>query len=73
MRISYDKEVDAAYIRFLEGQFECTTIRLSEDVAINMSTDGRVVGIEVLEASENLEILKNEPTIKLENLKTCFA
>ena len=69
MKISYDKKVDAAYIRFLEGDFECNTIRLSEDVAVNMAPDGRVVGIEVLDASENLQIFKKEPTVILENFK----
>jgi len=35
MKISYDCQVDALYIRFLEEPFEVTTHRLSEDIAIN--------------------------------------
>ncbi len=68
MKISYDPEVDAAYFRFLEGDFECTTVRVSEDVAVNIAPGGKVVGIEVLDASENLEIMPEAPNIQLENL-----
>ena len=68
MRVKYDPEANAAYIRFLEGKFECTTVRLSEDVSVNMAPGGRVVGIEILDASANLEILPSTPRIQLENL-----
>lgn len=68
MRIQYDPKVDAAYIRFLEGEYECTTVRLSEDVAINIAPGGKVVGIEVLDASENLGIARSAPKVALENL-----
>lgn len=52
MRITYDPRVDALYIRFIDEPVEVTTHRLSEDVAVNYAPDGRVVGIEVLDASE---------------------
>jgi len=69
MKITYDPKVDAAYFRFLEGSFECTTLRLSDSVAVNIAPGGRVVGMEVLDASENLEILPKSPSIQIENLK----
>lgn len=68
MKIEYDPKADAAYFRFLEGEFECTTVQLSEDVAVNIAPGGRVVGIEVLDASENLQIVQSAPKIRLENL-----
>ncbi len=68
MKIHYDPQVDAAYIRFVEGDYECTTVRLSEDVAVNMAPGGVVVGIEVLDASENLGIVASAPKVDLENL-----
>jgi len=68
MRIQYDPEVDAAYLRFLEGKFQCTTVRISEDVAINLAPGGKVVGIEVLDASQNLQIIPSSPKIELDNL-----
>ncbi|MFH0800591.1 MAG: DUF2283 domain-containing protein [Pseudomonadota bacterium] len=69
MKLSYDPSVDAAYIRFEEGKFEVTTQRLSEDIAVNYSADGRIVGIEILSASEHLFKNKKEPVVELENLK----
>ena len=30
MRISYDSEVDAFYIRLLEVEYECRTLRLTD-------------------------------------------
>jgi len=68
MRITYDPEVDAAYMRFLEGDYQCTTVRLSEDVAVNIAPGGKVVGMEVLDASENLAIPREAPRIELHNL-----
>ena len=69
MTITYDPEVDAAYIRFLEGEHECTTLRISEEVAVNVAPGGKVVGIEVLDASRNLEIARGAPQVHLENLR----
>ena len=52
MRISYDPEVDALYIRLIEGPQECRTLRLNEEVALNIGPDETLVGIEILDAKE---------------------
>jgi len=68
MKISFDKTVDAAYIRLKEGKFQVTTQRLTEEIAVNYAPDGSVVGIEILSASKY--ILKHKrPLITLENLQ----
>ena len=67
MRIKYDPSVDALYIRFVEGPVECEVIRLNDRVAVNIGPGERVVGIEVLDASEVLEGLQ-ERKVHLENL-----
>lgn len=54
MKISYDAEIDALYIRFVEGKQECRTIRLNEEVALNLGADEKLVGIEILDAKEVL-------------------
>ena len=36
MKISYDPEIDALYIRLLDGKQECRSVRLSDEVALNM-------------------------------------
>lgn len=48
MRISYDPEVDALYIRFIETTV--TTKHVSEGIAVDYAADGRIAGIEVLDA-----------------------
>ncbi len=48
MRISYDSEVDALYIRFIETTV--TTKHVADGVAVDYAADGRIAGIEVLDA-----------------------
>ena len=50
MKITYDKEVDALYIRFSDTTV--TTKHLAEGIAVDYSADGKVAGIEVLDASK---------------------
>lgn len=69
MRISYDPEGDALYISFKQGPAEVTTIRLSEDVAIDLGTREEIVGIEVLDASGHLDLERLRPQVVLENLE----
>ena len=52
MKISYDSQVDTLYIRLLDKPVEVITQRLTEEVAMNDAPDGRIVGIEILDASE---------------------
>jgi uncharacterized protein YuzE len=67
MKISYDPSVDALYIRFVEGKVECEVIRLNDRVAVNIGPGEQVIGIEVLDASEVLDGLR-EGKVQLENL-----
>ena len=48
MRISYDSEVDALYIRFIETTV--TTERVAEGIAIDYDPDSKIAGIEILDA-----------------------
>lgn len=67
MKISYDPEVDALYIRLIEGKYECRTLRLNEDVALNIGPDEKLVGIEILDAKEVLGS-GDLPNLIVENL-----
>ena len=64
MKISYDSEVDAFYIRLLDGNYECHTLRLSKEIALNNGEDEQLVGIEIL---DTWQVLGN-PNVILENL-----
>jgi len=68
MRITYDREADALYIRLLEGEFECRVVRLTEDIALDFAAGEKLVGIEVLAASRLLET-KEKPVIELKDLQ----
>jgi uncharacterized protein YuzE len=67
MRITYDPEVDALYIRLLEGEHQCRTLRLTDEVSLNIGEDEALVGIEILDAKEVLGkgVL---PTVVLQNI-----
>jgi uncharacterized protein YuzE len=67
MKISYDDEVDALYIRLIDGPRECRTVRLSEEVALNMGPHEELVGIEILDAKQVLGA-GHLPSLVLENI-----
>ncbi len=52
MRITYDREVDALYIRFKETTV--TTKHLAESIAADYDSEGRLAGIEILDARKHL-------------------
>jgi uncharacterized protein YuzE len=49
MRISYDEEEDAMYIAQVEGDHECRTVRLTDEVAQDFGPAEQLVGIEILD------------------------
>jgi uncharacterized protein YuzE len=67
MRITYDPEVDALYIRLLEGEHECRTLRLTDEISLNIGEGEVLVGVEVLDAREVLGTAA-VPTVVLENV-----
>jgi uncharacterized protein YuzE len=72
MKISYDPEIDALYIRLLKGKHECRSVRLSEEVALNIGPGEKLVGIEILDARSVLGSDKM-PSVVLEGLKSTSA
>ena len=48
MRITYDSEVDALYIRFIETTV--TPKNVAEGIAVDYDAEGRIAGIEILDA-----------------------
>ena len=67
MKIKYDKDADALYIRLLEGEHECRVVRLTSDIALDFARGEELVGIEVLGASRMFE-RPDRPSIVLEHL-----
>jgi len=52
MKITYDPEVDALYIRFREATV--TTKHLGEGLAADYDAEGQLAGIEILDAAKRL-------------------
>ena len=67
MRIQYDPQADAVYIRLLDGEYECRTLRLNEEVALNLGPGEELVGIEIVDATEVLG-RGQLPAVALENI-----
>jgi len=54
MKLSYDPKHNIAYIRFHEKRGQVTTIKISDDMNIDISPDGTVYGVELLNPNEQL-------------------
>ena len=52
MKITYDAEVDALYIRFREATV--TTKHIGEGLAADYDAEGHLAGIEILDAAKRL-------------------
>jgi len=58
MNIVYNNKTDLLYIRIDDSKHEITNRRVSEDVVLDIGEDGKIVGIEIMDASKNIN-LKN--------------
>ncbi len=58
MKVEYDKEADAAYIYLKEsiedGEAK-KTITAKDDIIFDLDEKGKILGIEILNASKNLD------------------
>lgn len=51
MKIEYDREVDALYIRIQEKYVEKTK-EIAEGINVDFDEDGKVIGFEILDATD---------------------
>jgi len=54
MRVTYDPKANVAYIRLREKAGDVQTIKVTEEVWVDIAPDGAVFGIELLNANEQL-------------------
>lgn len=54
MRLTYDPRYNIAYIRFHEKRAEVESLRISDELVVDIAPDGTVYGIELLNANEQL-------------------
>jgi len=54
MRFTYDPRYNIAYIRFHDKQADVESVRISDEMVVDMAPDGTIYGIELLNANEQL-------------------
>ncbi len=55
MKIEYDKEVDALYIRIQEKKV-FKTKEIEEGVNLDIDENGRIIGLEILDATKKYQL-----------------
>ncbi len=55
MKLTYDPQRNIAYMRLRDKQGQVETIRVSDEINIDLAPDGTVYGIELLNANEQLQ------------------
>lgn len=54
MKMTYDPRYNIAYIRFQEKGTDVEALRLSDELVVDISPDGTIYGIELLNANEQV-------------------
>ncbi len=66
MKITFDKEADAVYIEFGDGEF-ASNRKIDDNTIIDLDKNGKILGIELLDVSKRIskDFLSN---ISVQNL-----
>ncbi|MCX6153808.1 MAG: DUF2283 domain-containing protein [Candidatus Kapabacteria bacterium] len=56
MKIEYDDKFDLLYLKFDDSSQELINQRVSENIVLDIGTDNKIVGIEILDARESLNL-----------------
>ena len=55
MKLSYDPRYNVAYIRLQEKKEQVDTIKVSDELNVDIAPDGSIYGLELLNANEQLK------------------
>ena len=66
MKIEYSKDIDALYIKIREAKV-ADSVDIEEGVTVDLDEKGHIVGVEILDASEKMD-LSDLVNISIENL-----
>lgn len=53
MKVNYDPKIDALYIDLSTGRYERTK-KITDSILVDVTKNGKVLGIEILDVSENI-------------------
>jgi uncharacterized protein YuzE len=62
MKFTFDPRYNIAYIRFREKRSDVDSVRISDELVVDMAPDGTLYGIELLNANDQL---RRDETAKL--------
>jgi uncharacterized protein YuzE len=69
MKLTFDPRHNIAYLRLADATAQVETVHVSEDLNVDLTPDGKVYGIELLNANEQLQglaagrlLVENEST-----------
>ncbi|MBN2108097.1 MAG: DUF2283 domain-containing protein [Deltaproteobacteria bacterium] len=56
MNISYNDQTDLLYIRMDDSKQDVVNQRVTDDVVLDIGAEGKIIGIEILDASKNIHL-----------------
>lgn len=59
MKITYDKKIDALYIELKTGVYDRTK-KVTGDILVDINKRGKIIGIEILDASKNIGLVNQK-------------
>lgn len=62
MKINYDKITDSIYIPLKKGKYSYSK-KVTDDVVVDVSKSGNVIGIEILDASKTISGFQPEEAV----------
>jgi len=61
MTIHYDSATDLLYLRIEQETQEVTNKRVTDDIVFDIGMDNKIVGIEIMDASQHINLGKLMP------------
>ena len=62
MKIYYNDGTDLLYLRFDEREQQVENRRVTDDIVLDIGEGGKIVGIEIVDASRNVSLQNLLPT-----------
>jgi uncharacterized protein YuzE len=63
MKLTYDSDLNIAYIRFRAKRGKVRTISVSDELNVDIAPDGTIYGLELLNANEQLGVRRSKKLI----------
>ena len=61
MKTEYDERADLLYLRFDSRPQDVTNRRVSQDIVRDLGKEEKIVGIEIMNASKNVDLTQVRP------------